>query len=36
MPDREYDRSSQDLGNIVDIGHVNVCITDQQVATTTT
>src|SRR5713101_7453820 len=33
MADKQYDRSSQDLGNIVNLGHVNVCITDQQLAT---
>src|SRR4029078_494646 len=30
---KKYDRAAEDTGNIVDIGHVNVCITDQQVAT---
>ena len=33
MADKTYDRSTQDTGNIVDIGHVNVCITDQHLAT---
>ena len=28
-----YDRSRQDLGNVVNLGHVNVCITDQHLAT---
>ena len=30
---KKYDRAAEDFGNIVDIGHVNICITDQQVAT---
>ena len=29
----QYDRTSQDLGNIVNLGHVNVRITDQHLAT---
>ncbi len=33
MPEKHYDRAAQDLGNIVGIGHVNVCITDQHLAT---
>ena len=33
MADKKYDRSTQDLGNIVNLGHINVCITDQHVAT---
>ncbi len=33
MADKQYDRSTQDLGNIVNLGHVNVCITDQHWAT---
>src|SRR6266446_7116541 len=33
MADRQYDRSIQDLGNIVNLGHVNVCISDQHLAT---
>jgi hypothetical protein len=33
MADKQYDRSTQDLGNIVNLGHVNVCITDQHLAT---
>jgi catechol-2,3-dioxygenase len=33
MPEQQYDRAAQDLGNIVNIGHVNVCITDQHLAT---
>jgi catechol-2,3-dioxygenase len=28
-PQKQYDRAAQDIGNIVGIGHVNVCITDQ-------
>src|SRR6266849_2908761 len=31
--DKQYDRSTQDLGNIVYLWHVNVCITDQHLAT---
>ena len=33
MADKQYDRSTQDLGNIVNLGHVNVCISDQHLAT---
>jgi hypothetical protein len=33
MAEKQYDRSAQDLGNIVNLGHVNVCITDQHLAT---
>ena len=33
MLDRHYDRAAQDIGNIINIGHVNVCIDDQHVAT---
>ena len=33
MADKHYDRSTQDLGNIVNLGHVNVCISDQHLAT---
>jgi len=29
MPQKQYDRAAQDIGNAVNIGHVNVCITDQ-------
>jgi catechol-2,3-dioxygenase len=29
MDQKHYDRAAQDMGNIVGIGHVNVCITDQ-------
>lgn len=34
MPDKHYDRAAQDIGNIVNLGHVNVCIDNQHVATT--
>ncbi len=33
MAEPDFDRSTQDLGNIVNLGHVNVCITDQHLAT---
>ena len=33
MLERHYDRAAQDIGNIINIGHVNVCIDDQHVAT---
>jgi catechol-2,3-dioxygenase len=33
MPEKEYNRATQDLGNIVSLGHVNVRITDQHLAT---
>jgi len=33
MPEKHYDRAAEDFGNIVGIGHVNVCITDQHLAT---
>ena len=33
MTDQQFDRSAQDLGNIVNLGHVNVCISDQHLAT---
>jgi hypothetical protein len=33
MADKEYDRTTQDLGNIVNLGHINVRITDQHWAT---
>ena len=33
MAEKQYDRSTQDLGNIVNLGHVNVCISDQHLAT---
>jgi hypothetical protein len=33
MLERHFDRAAQDIGNIINIGHVNVCIDDQHVAT---
>ncbi|MGE3246055.1 MAG: hypothetical protein AB7J19_06965 [Beijerinckiaceae bacterium] len=33
METRQYDRTSQDLGNIVEIGHINYLIPDQRLAT---
>ncbi len=33
MPQPQYDRATQDIGNIIGIGHVNVCIDDQHLAT---
>jgi catechol-2,3-dioxygenase len=33
MHQKQYDRAAQDIGNIVNLGHVNVCIDDQHVAT---
>src|ERR1700733_1396084 len=33
MPESHYDRAAQDISNIVGLGHVNVCITDQHLAT---
>jgi hypothetical protein len=33
MLEQHYDRAAQDTGNIVNLGHVNVCITDQHLAT---
>lgn len=33
MTEQTYDRTSEDLGNIVDLGHVNVTIPDQGLAT---
>jgi hypothetical protein len=33
MQQEHYDRATQDTGNIVNLGHVNVCIDDQHVAT---
>ena len=32
-PQKKYDRTAADLGNIVNLGHVNVQITNQEVAT---
>jgi hypothetical protein len=33
MQQERYDRAAEDTGNIVNLGHVNVCIDDQHVAT---
>ncbi len=33
MTERTFDRTSEDLGNIIDLGHVNVTVIDQRVAT---
>jgi hypothetical protein len=33
MPDKPYDRTAQDIGNIVHLEHVNLCIADQRLAT---
>src|SRR5580693_7783517 len=33
MLERHYDRAAQDIGNIINLGHVNVSISDQHVAT---
>lgn len=33
MLEKHYDRAAQDIGNIVNLGHVNVCIDDQHAAT---
>jgi catechol-2,3-dioxygenase len=33
MHQESYDRAAEDTGNIVNLGHVNVCIDDQHVAT---
>jgi hypothetical protein len=33
MLERHYDRAAQDIGNIINLGHVNVAISDQHVAT---
>jgi hypothetical protein len=33
MLERHYNRAAQDIGNIINIGHVNTCIDDQHVAT---
>src|SRR5262249_54151568 len=33
MTDQQFDRSTQDLGNLVNLGHVNVCLSDQHLAT---
>ena len=36
MADDRYDRTTQDVGNIVALEHVNVKIPDQQLATCST
>ena len=33
MAEAAYDRTSEDLGNIVEIGHVNTTIPDQRLST---
>lgn len=33
MAERSYDRTTEDVGNIVNLGHVNVCVPDQRLAT---
>ena len=33
MTEQTFDRTTEDLGNIVDLGHVNVTVIDQRVAT---
>ena len=33
MADKQFDRTSQDLGNIVNLGHVNLRVSDQHLAT---
>lgn len=33
MQDKQYDRAAQDIGNIINLGHVNVRISDQHIAT---
>jgi hypothetical protein len=33
MADKQYDRATPDIGNIASLGHINVCITDQHLAT---
>jgi hypothetical protein len=33
MHNKRFDRAAQNIGNIVNLGHVNVCIDDQHVAT---
>jgi hypothetical protein len=33
MSPQHYDRAAQDMGNIIGIGHVNTCISDQHLAT---
>jgi len=33
MAERSYNRGAEDFGNIVNLGHVNVCVPDQKLAT---
>ena len=33
MLEKHYDRAAQDTGNVVNLGHVNVCINDQHLST---
>ena len=33
MSDQAYDRAAEDFGNIVNLGHVNVCVPNQRDAT---
>src|ERR1700757_613265 len=33
MESKKFDRAAHDIGNIVNLGHVNVCISDQHIAT---
>jgi hypothetical protein len=33
MLEKHYDRAAQDTGNVVNLGHVNVCIDDQHLST---
>ena len=33
MPMKKYDRSAEDMGNMVELGHVNVTVPDQHLAT---
>jgi hypothetical protein len=33
MTEKKFDRAAQDIGNVVNLGHVNFCIPDQHLAT---
>ncbi|HEX9810024.1 MAG TPA: hypothetical protein VGC25_10555, partial [Alphaproteobacteria bacterium] len=33
MSEKSFDRAAEDLGNIVNLGHVNVTVPDQRLAT---
>ena len=33
MTERSYDRTAEDFGNIVNLGHVNVCVSDHRLST---